>query len=186
MSLLCDVTDEVLILNDKCQKNRAAGTKHMIHSAFVCTAHNRLSDHTTADINSWAQCDTFMEQHRSLDIYWDFISHQPSVSLYLCWETVKGNLFSCVGLCDLTIDHGEHLQVLVGLQLLAGTQRHTERHRPDLSLNNVDVAGIQEEYEPTEIDSVRSLWRTLMCHTFLSSVCWYFITSVYYRYQLYL
>lgn len=51
---------------------------------------------------------------------------------------------------DLTVDHGESLQVLVGLQLLSGTQGHTQSHRLDFPLNYVDVAGIQEEDEPAE------------------------------------
>lgn len=49
---------------------------------------------------------------------------------------------------DLTIDHGEPLQILIGLQLLGGTQRHTQRHGFDFSLNKVDIAGIQEENKP--------------------------------------
>lgn len=50
----------------------------------------------------------------------------------------------------LTVDHGECLQVLVGLQLLSGTQRDAQSHGLDFPLNNVDVAGIQEENEPVE------------------------------------
>lgn len=49
----------------------------------------------------------------------------------------------------LTVEHGEPLQVLVGLQLLAGTQRHAERHGPDPPLDQVDVTRIQEEHKPT-------------------------------------
>lgn len=49
---------------------------------------------------------------------------------------------------DLTVEHGEPLQVLVGLQLLGGTQRHAQSHGFDFPLNNVDVAGIQEEDKP--------------------------------------
>lgn len=58
---------------------------------------------------------------------------------------------ACKESCDiyaLTIDHSEPLQVLVGLQLLCGTQRHTKSHRLDFPLNNVDVTGIQEEDKP--------------------------------------
>lgn len=54
----------------------------------------------------------------------------------------------CYESCDLTVEHGEPLQVLVGLQLLGGTQRHTQSHGFDLPLNDVDVAGIQEEDKP--------------------------------------
>lgn len=49
---------------------------------------------------------------------------------------------------ELTVHHGEPLQVLVGLQLLGGTQGHTQSHGLDFPLDDVDVAGIQEEDEP--------------------------------------
>lgn len=49
---------------------------------------------------------------------------------------------------DLTVDHGEPLQVLVGFQLLRWTERHTHGHGLDLPLDDVDVTGVQEEDKP--------------------------------------
>lgn len=49
---------------------------------------------------------------------------------------------------ELTVDHGEPLQVLVGLQLLGGTQRHTQSHGFDFPLHDVNVTRIQEEDKP--------------------------------------
>lgn len=57
---------------------------------------------------------------------------------------------------DLTVEHGEPLEVLVGLQLLSGTQRHTESHGFYFPLNDVDVTGIQEEDKPAETESTGS------------------------------
>lgn len=54
---------------------------------------------------------------------------------------------------ELTVKHGEPLQVLVGPQLLRGTQRHAESQGLDLPLDDVDVTGIQEEDEPEEDDT---------------------------------
>lgn len=58
---------------------------------------------------------------------------------------------------DLTVEHGEPLQVLVGLQLLRGTQRHTQSHGFDFPLDDVDVAGIQEEDKPAGDRKLRKL-----------------------------
>lgn len=51
---------------------------------------------------------------------------------------------------ELTVDHGEPHQVLVAPQLLRGTQRDAQSHGLDFPLNDVDVAGVQEEDEPSE------------------------------------
>ena len=51
---------------------------------------------------------------------------------------------------DLTVEHGEPLQVLVRLHLLGGTQRHTQSHGLDLPLDDVYVTGVQEEDKPAD------------------------------------
>ena len=64
---------------------------------------------------------------------------------------------------ELTVEHGEPPQVLVGPQLLGGTQRYAQSQRLDLPLDDVDVTGIQEEDEPEGDDTGNDLTLLLWC-----------------------